>query len=71
MTDAVNMYIAGADKVLHRAKVEIQDDGRLCVYSQDVPEPVLVRYAFDTNYFGQHLYNDAGLPLAPFRTDKF
>lgn len=71
VTDAVNMYIAGADKVLHRAKVEIQDDGRLCVYSQDVPEPVLVRYAFDTNYFGQHLYNDAGLPLAPFRTDKF
>ncbi|MBQ8526173.1 MAG: hypothetical protein IJ460_05610 [Clostridia bacterium] len=66
----VLMYIAGKDRVPHRAKVEILPDNRLCVYSDAVPEPVLVRYAFCMHYFGMHLYNDAGLPLAPFRTDK-
>ena len=68
--DGVNMFIAGEDKVLHRAKVEIVSDNRLCVYSEQVSEPVLVRYAFDMHYFGKHLYNDAGLPMAPFRTDR-
>ena len=66
----VNMYIAGDDKILHKATVEILSDYRLCVYSDEVTNPVLVRYGFDFYYFGRHLYNDAGLPLAPFRTDK-
>lgn len=70
VTEAVNMYIAGEDKVMHRANVEILGDNKLCVYSDEVAEPILVRYAFDMNYFGQHIYNDAGLPLAPFRTDR-
>lgn len=69
ITADVNMYIAGIDKVLHRAQLEILPDNRLCVYCNDVKTPVLVRYGFDFYYFGRHLYNDAGLPLAPFRTD--
>lgn len=66
----VNMYIAGGDCVLHPATVEILPDNRLCVYSEEVEEPVLVRYGFGMYYFGRHLYNEAGLPLAPFRTDR-
>ena len=69
-TDGVNMYIAGDDHILHQATVEILPDNRLCVYSEDVKEPVLVRYGFCMYYFGTHLYNKGGLPLAPFRTDR-
>lgn len=66
----VNIYIAGDDHVLQNATVEILPDNRLCVYSEKVENPVLVRYGFGMFYFGQHIYNGAGLPLAPFRTDK-
>ncbi len=65
----VEMMIAGEDRVLHRAYVSIMEDNRLCVQSQMVPKPVLVRYGFGMYYFGKHIYNGAGLPLAPFRTD--
>lgn len=66
----VVMYIAGEDRVPYRGDVTILPDNRVCVYSEDVPEPVLVRYGFCMHYLGTHLYNDAGLPLAPFRTDR-
>ena len=66
----VYIYVAGADKQLKKADVEIIGDNLLCVHSEEVDEPVLVRYAFDNYYEGLHIYNKAGLPLAPFRTDK-
>lgn len=66
----VNMYIAGSDHILHKAKVELLPDNRLLVYSDEVKEPILVRYGFCMHYFGEHIYNSAGLPLAPFRTDN-
>ena len=66
----VNMYVAGEDRVLHHAKVSRLPDDRLCVYSDAVERPILVRYAFCGYYFGKHVYNAAGLPLATFRTDK-
>ena len=69
-TGMVAMQIAGSDKIPYPATVEIAEDGRLCVYSDKVPEPVLVRYGFDMYYFGGYLYNNANLPLAPFRTDR-
>jgi len=34
-----------------------------------VPEPVAVRYAWDHNPAAS-LFNGAGLPAVPFRTDK-
>ena len=66
----VEMKIAGEDRVLHPATVEILEDNRLLVYSEDVKNPILVRYGFCMHYFGSHIYNSAGLPLAPFRTDN-
>ena len=65
----VEMKIAGEDRVLHPATVEILEDNRLLVYSDEVKNPILVRYGFCMYYFGSHIYNSAGLPLAPFRTD--
>ena len=35
-----------------------------------VPKPVAARYAFSTNPEGCNLYNNEGLPAAPFRTDE-
>ena len=65
---AVKIYIAGNDRVLKRASVKICGDS-LVLSSDDVAKPVLARFAFDYCYKGCNLYNSAGLPLAPFRTD--
>jgi sialate O-acetylesterase len=40
------------------------------VWSDKVPEPVAVRYAWADNPVC-NLYNKAGLPAYPFRTDDF
>ena len=37
----------------------------------DVPSPVAVRYAYSSNPTGANLYNRAGLPASPFRTDTW
>ena len=41
------------------------------VSSPAVPTPVAVRYAFSMNPDGANLYNRAGLPASPFRTDDW
>ena len=62
--------IAGADKVWHWATAKI--DGPYVVVSSDsVEEPVAVRYAYSMNPVGANLYNKAGLPASPFRTDDW
>lgn len=61
--------IAGADMVWHEATADLHTyGGRLAVRSDEVPEPVAVRYAFK-NYPKVSVYNIHGLPLMPFRTD--
>jgi sialate O-acetylesterase len=60
--------IAGADGKFVTAKAEI--DGETVVVSSDkVPEPKNVRFAWDQDA-EPNLSNKAGLPAAPFRTDK-
>jgi sialate O-acetylesterase len=49
--------------------VEIDTD-TLLVSSPEVSEPVAVRYAW-TNAPVANLYNDVGLPAAPFRSDNW
>mgnify|MGYP004525476893 FL=1 len=65
----IKIYLADERKELKRAKVEIKDDG-LILSSDEVKNPTIVRYGFDYYYSGCHMYNEAGLPVAPFRTDK-
>lgn len=61
--------IAGADQVFHPATAKIEGVSVL-VSSPAVAEPVAVRHAF-TNAPSVSLFNAAGLPAAPFRTDDW
>jgi sialate O-acetylesterase len=61
--------LAGADKVFHPAEARI-DGASVVVASPQVAEPAAVRYAF-RNAPDAGLFNDAGLPAAPFRTDNW
>jgi sialate O-acetylesterase len=60
--------IAGGDKKFVWAKAKIQGD-KVVVRSEQVNNPVAVRYAWANNPEGANLYNKEGLPASPFRTD--
>ena len=64
-----NFAIAGSDDVFYAATATI-DGTNIVVSSPSVPNPVAVRYAWEGVPVGCNLYNDAGLPAAPFRTDS-
>jgi sialate O-acetylesterase len=61
--------IAGADGKYVDAQATI-DGSAVVVRSPDVSAPVSVRYAWDNYPYGANLYNAAGLPAVPFRTNK-
>lgn len=61
--------ICGADKQWFWADARIEGD-MVIVSSPKVPDPVAVRYAWADNPTC-NLYNGAGLPASPFRTDDF
>jgi len=61
--------IAGADKKFVSAEAVI-DGATVVVSSPQVPEPVSVRYAWADNPTC-NLFNQAGLPASPFRTDDW
>jgi sialate O-acetylesterase len=61
--------IAGADHKFFWADAKIEGD-RVVVSSEKVVEPVAVRYAWADNPVC-NLYNKAGLPASPFRTDTW
>jgi sialate O-acetylesterase len=61
--------IAGADGKYVDAQATI-DGSTVVVRSPEVPAPVSVRYAWDNYPYGANLYNSAGLPAVPFRTNK-
>jgi sialate O-acetylesterase len=61
--------IAGADKKFIWANASIEGD-KVIVSSDDVPDPLYVRYAWADNPQGANLYNKEGLPASPFRTDR-
>jgi sialate O-acetylesterase len=67
--DLVGFEIAGEDRkfVVGAAKVE---DDTVIVSSEKVPHPIAVRYAWGMNP-ACNLYNQAGLPASPFRTDDW
>jgi sialate O-acetylesterase len=61
--------VAGADRVFHPAEARIQNE-KLYLTSAMVKEPVAARYAWE-NAPVACLFNEAGLPAAPFRTDTW
>jgi sialate O-acetylesterase len=62
--------IAGVDERFVPAEATIEGDA-VVVSSGDVPVPVAVRYAWKNYPRDANLYNSAGLPAAPFRTDSW
>ena len=62
--------IAGADKKFVWANAAIEGN-KVIVWSDQVPQPVAVRYAWADNPEGANLYNKDGLPASPFRTDNW
>jgi len=61
--------IAGEDKTWKPAQARIEGDA-VIISSPDVPKPVAARYAWDVSPEAS-LYNGAGLPASPFRTDDW
>jgi sialate O-acetylesterase len=61
--------VAGADHKWHWAHARIDGD-TVVVSSPEVPSPVAARYAWQANPVAT-LFNTAGLPAAPFRTDNW
>lgn len=61
--------VAGVDRKFHWADARI-DGNTVVVTSPDVEFPVAVRYAWADNP-ECNLYNGAGLPASPFRTDEW
>jgi sialate O-acetylesterase len=62
--------IAGADKKFFWADAKIEAPDKVSVRSDKVPKPVAVRYAW-AGTPDCDLFNKAGLPAAPFRTDSW
>ncbi|PWG81340.1 sialate O-acetylesterase [Pararcticibacter amylolyticus] len=61
--------IAGADRKFVWANARITGD-KVEVWSDEVPQPEFVRYAWADNPVGPNLYNVEKLPASPFRTDE-
>jgi sialate O-acetylesterase len=62
--------IAGEDKKFVWATAKILPDGKIEVSSDKVEDPASVRYGWADNPV-VNLYDQAGLPLTPFRTDDW
>jgi sialate O-acetylesterase len=61
--------VAGKDHKWYWAEAKIEGD-TVIVSSPNVPEPEAARYAWQS-FPTANLYNGAGLPAVPFRTDKW
>lgn len=68
--DKLNHFaIAGPDGKFIWAEAKIEGD-RVVVWHDDIEDPAAVRYGWANNPEGANLYNKAGLPASPFRTDQ-
>ncbi|NDC63595.1 MAG: hypothetical protein EBZ59_06325 [Planctomycetia bacterium] len=65
----VGFAIAGKNRAFYFARARIEGE-QVVVWSEQVPEPVAVRYAWATNPVC-NLANDADLPMFQFRTDDW
>src|SRR5205807_1905659 len=62
--------VAGADHKFVKATAKIVGKDKVEVRADGVADPVAVRYAWADNPVC-NLYNSAGLPATPFRTDDW
>ena len=64
-----SIEIAGADKVFHPAIAKVTKTVMVAI-SNEVKEPIAIRYAW-RNSPDANIYNAAGLPMVPFRSDNW
>jgi sialate O-acetylesterase len=62
--------IAGEDRKFVKANAMIQGNDKVVVWSSALHKPAAVRFGW-ANYPVVNLWNQAGLPASPFRTDDF
>lgn len=62
--------VAGQDKVFHWVKA-YQDGNDVVLETEEIPNPVAIRYGWADNPDDLNLYNKEGLPANPFRTDEW
>jgi len=60
--------IAGADKKYVWARAIIKGD-KVIAWSDEIKQPLYIRYAWADNPDGANLYNKEGLPASPFTSD--
>jgi len=65
----MQIAIAGEDRKFVWANYKIRGN-KLVVWSDEIENPIAVRYAWADVPIGANLYGSNGLPASPFRTDK-
>ncbi|MBS0211202.1 MAG: sialate O-acetylesterase [Planctomycetes bacterium] len=70
VANPVGFAIAGDDKKFVWANGKVLPNGTVEVWADQVSEPAAVRYGWANNPV-VNMYNAAGLPLTPFRTDDW
>ena len=70
VADARGFAICGEDKIWHWASGKVVAPDKVEVWSDEVPAPIAVRYAWADNP-ACNLFSNDGLPVTPFRTDDF
>jgi sialate O-acetylesterase len=68
--DLQGFAVAGEDHKFYFADATIESSDQIVVHSPKVPRPVAVRYGWADNPTCT-LFNSAGLPASPFRTDSW
>ena len=68
---AVGFVVAGEDKVWHPARAQLTSKSTIEALSDQVPNPVAVRYAWADNPVANVYSRREGLPLTPFRSDNW
>jgi sialate O-acetylesterase len=63
--------VAGADHKFYYAQAQITDDNKIKVWCPAVTQPVAVRYAWTDAPIEANLFNKAGFPVSPFRSDNW
>jgi len=63
--------LARSDRKFERAKAYILNENTVVVYHDTMINPVAVRYGWADNPHDLNLYNEAGLPALPFRSDDW
>ena len=69
--DLHEFTIIGEDGIWKWANAEIIGTDRVKVWSDEVPNPVAVRYGWANNPANPNLVNSENLPASPFRTDEW